>query len=341
MVKRETELDILRLLAALGVIFTHASGVEMSTAFGKALLTFLTATVTWHVPVFVMLSGRFFLDPRRSVSPGKLKKAILRLVIAFLFWNTLYQIYYILTGAYAGLSWKGIASQALVGGYHLWYLYMLVCLYAITPFLRKIVENKRLTEYFLLLFFLFSFLTTYGCDLPLVGDTLSQILTKMNFHFALGYSGYYVLGYYLRRYPLSGRKEAGLYALGIGMVLFTGLATVWNTSRGADGEEWFSKYLMPNVILEGTALYNLFVHRVSRISFGEKTAGLLARLSGYSFGTYLIHALVLELLTLTKLLRFIPCPSLSLMAAIALTYAISTALTAALRKIPILGKYIT
>lgn len=339
--KRETELDILRLLAALGVIFTHACGVETATSFGKNLLTFLTATVTWHVPVFVMLSGRFYLDPRRCVSGGKLKKSIGHIVAAFVFWNLIYQIYYILSGAYAGLNWKGIASQAVAGPYHFWFLYMLVCLYAITPFLRKIVESKRLTEYFLILFFVFSFLTTYGCDLPLVGDTLSQIVTKMNFHFALGYSGYYVLGYYLRRYPLSGKKEICLYALGIAMVLFTGLATVWQTLRGAEGKEWFSKYLMPNVVLEAAAIYTLFVNRIAKIRFGEKLSACLARLSDYSFGTYLLHALVLEFFSITGLLRWIPNSLVTIVAATMLAYAVSTALTALTRKIPVVGKILT
>lgn len=338
MKKRETELDILRLLAALAVIFTHASGMDADSPMTANILTFLTATVTWHVPVFVMISGRFYLDPQREMPGRKLKRAIWRMAAAFVFWNLPYQLFYILSGSYAGLNWKGVASQALVGPYHFWFLYMLVCLYAITPFLRKIVESKRLTEYFLLLFFAFSFLTTYGCDLPLVGATIRQIVTKMNFHFALGYSGYYVLGYYLRRYPLSGRREAGLYTLGIAMVLVTGLATVWQTLRGADGKEWFSKYLMPNVIMEAAALYTLFVNRISKIPFGEKLSALLAMLSDCSFGTYLLHALILELLAITGILRWIHSPLIAIAAAVALTYAAGTALATWIRKIPVVGK---
>ena len=46
MKKRETELDILRLLATLGVIFTHVDKVETGSVVNGLLMTFLTATIT-------------------------------------------------------------------------------------------------------------------------------------------------------------------------------------------------------------------------------------------------------------------------------------------------------
>lgn len=338
MKKRETELDILRLLALLGVIFTHAGGIEAGGGINRDIMTFLMAAVTWHVPVFVMISGRFFLDPGRELPDAKLAKAIGRLVIAFAFWNVLYQVYYILTGAYSGLNWKGILSQSLLGPYHFWYLFMLICLYAITPFLRRITQDRKLMEYFLVLFLVFEFLTTYGPNLPLVGPTVGQIMTKSNFHFALGYSGYYILGYYLHRYPLSGKKEATLYMLGLAMLIFTGTATVWMTVRGAEGEEWFSKYLMPNVIIEAAAIYTFFINRVSRISSGERIAAVISKLAECGFGVYLIHALVLALVPLPPLGLN---PILFAMLSVAWTFLISTAAVILIRKIPRMGEIIT
>lgn len=341
MKKRETELDILRLLAMLGVIFTHACGIEADSALTRNVMTFLIAAVTWHVPVFVMISGRFFLDPERELSVAKLKKAIGRLVVAFVFWNVIYQAYYILTDTYSNLNWKGILSQAMIGPYHFWYLFMLVCLYAITPFLRKITEDKKLMEYFIVLFLIFEFLTMYGPDLPLVGATVSQIVTKTNFHFALGYSGYYILGYYLRRYPLSGKKEIGLYALGIAMLLFTGYATVWKTLQGANGEEWFSKYLMPNVVIEAAALYTFFVNRVSRIRFSEKVSAVVSKLVEYSFGAYLVHALVLAFYEVIPWNDIPGNPIVVVALRVVFVFAASTAVSALIRKIPYIGKKIT
>jgi surface polysaccharide O-acyltransferase-like enzyme len=338
MKKRETELDILRLLATLGVIFTHASDIKPGSVTSNLIVTFFTATITWHVPVFVMISGRFFLDPERNVSFEKVIKAICRLAIAFLFWNAVYQSYYILTGNYNGLNWKGILSQSMIGPYHFWYLFMLICLYAITPFLRKIAESRNLMVYFAVLFFMFEFLTIYGPRLPFVGATIEQIISKAGFHFALGFSGYYILGYCLHRYQPTGKREIGIYVLGIAMLMFTGLATIWKVQQGAEGKEWFSKYLMPNVAIEAVALYTFFVNRIGKIHFSEKAEALISKLAEYSFGVYLVHALVLELF---EGIRGICSAAENVGLRVISVFVVSAAATALIRKIPVIGKKIT
>lgn len=338
---RETELDILRLTALLAVIFTHASGIVTESVLEKSFMVFLTSIITWHVPVFVMISGRFFLDPLRGYSVKKICNAILRLIIAFVFWNTLYQIYFILTDVYIGLNWKGILSQALKGAYHFWYLIMLVCLYAIIPFLRKITEDKRLTEYFIFLFFIFEFLTMYGARLPALGESVGSITENTNFHFALGYSGYFILGYYLHRWPLSKKGEVALYIAGITSLLLTGAASAWMFLRGAPGKEWFSKYLMPNVIIEASAIYFFFTKRVRQHCFGKAITNAVSKMAEYSFGAYLIHVFALEL---AKLVPFELLPvnvAVAVLLRAILTFALSISATALIRKIPFVGKKIT
>ena len=253
----------------------------------------------------------------------------------------LYQPYKIYAGHYLGLNWKGILSQALLGPYHFWFLYMMICLYAVTPFLRKISQDRKLMEYFIALFLIFEFLTLYGPMLPFIGGTIESIITLSQFHFALGFTGYYILGYYLYRYPLRGRKETILYIMGASMFVFTGLATVWNVRQGAEGAEWFSKYLMPNVAIEASALYIIFTNHISRMTFSQKITLWISRLAEYSFGIYLIHALVLEFLEIIPW-DTLPCnPILIVGARVLLVFTISTALTALIRKIPHIGKKIT
>lgn len=298
---RETQLDILRLAAFAGVIFTHAREGSFGT-----LPSLLAAVVTWHVPVFVMLSGRFFLDPERPCPPRKLLRAIARLGTAWLFWNTLYQLYYLLTGMYAGLNRNGLLVQWLLGTYHLWFLPMLMCLYAAVPLLRRLAEGKRRTEIYLLLFLLFGF--------------LAQEKGRTVFSIALGFSGYFVLGDYLRRHPLTDRREAALYTAGILCMILTGTAAL----RSGPGEEWFCRYLMPNVILEAAAICTLFSRRVP--GFPSRRITVLAQCS---FGGYLVHPFVLAWLD--------PIP---LPLRVMLTFVLSLAIAGILRKIPRLGKWI-
>lgn len=341
---REWEFDLLRIFALLAVILVHCSGLEktelVNLGFPEKMVIFLTSIVTWQVPIFVMISGRFFLDLERKISPLKIVKSIKRLIVAFLLWNIIYQLHYIVSGVYDGLNWKGIISQALIGPYHFWFLYMLITMYAITPFLRKFTDKNRLMEYFLVLFFIFEFLTNYGIKLPYVGEILSEVLRKMDFHFALGYAGYYILGYYLYKNKLSINIERLLYICGIICVLFAGIATVWKVGIEGYNGEWYTKYLYPNVIIEASAIYYFFVNRAVRWNLSKEKIRIIEKLSKYSFGVYLIHALVNELVS------FIVCQVIDnllirLLIILLLIYIISNILIAYIRKIPYIGKLIT
>ena len=69
---REIELDLLRILAMLAVIIVHIGAGETDTLshtdINWKILTFFGAVMTWQIPCFVMISGRFFLDPERTVT---------------------------------------------------------------------------------------------------------------------------------------------------------------------------------------------------------------------------------------------------------------------------------
>lgn len=339
---RDIALDLLRLFALGAVIGVHCAG--MGTAAipmgERRFLTFVTSILTWQVPVFVMISGRFFLDPQRNVDGKRLKKAILRLVIAFLVWNCVYQAYYVLSGAYTGLNWRGILTQAIIGPYHFWFLFMMVCLYAITPFLRKIAEDKRLTLYFIGLFLAFEALEYYGTALPALGGVVSEVLGKANFHFALGFAGYYLMGWYLHRWGIPKRLELPLYLLAVMLAVGAGVLTVRRSVLEGVNAEWYTKYLMPNVAVEAAAVFTFFRRRVETIRIPDKAARCIARLSEYSFGIYLVHALAAELLGAAGVSVAV-LPALMLPAAVALVFALSAVCVAILRKIPVFGKKIT
>ena len=342
---RRTELDFLRLAAILVVIATHLCGgpvKSLDTASGTfAQLNCLRAAVTWDVPVFVMISGCLFLAPEKEVSIGKIfKKYIWHLAVCFAVWSAVFQVYYYVTSD-THLNLNGIFSEFLMGPYPFWYLFMLAGLYMIIPFLRSFAQDRKLVRYFLILFFVGEFLVNYGVRLPGIGPTLDQIIGKSNFHFALGFTGYYLLGHYLSGSRISLKKELLLYAAGIGCVIFTCAATTWQSRAQGVYNEWFSKYLMPNVIVESTALFVFFTKRVSQIRFSQRTRSILKNLSGLGFGVYLVHALVIEGFNLMGItvLRFAPLPA-ALILTVAV-YAISLGLTWAIRQIPVIGKRIT
>ena len=331
-IKRQPELDILRLLAILTVIAIHsAGGLTIHTATFPISVHVM---IVWCVPVLFMISGRFFLDPCRDVSLKKLlTKYVPRIVIAFLFWSIVYTVYYVVSGTYDGLNIFGILSQFLEGPYHFWYLFVLIGLYLLTPFLRKIAEDDQLLGYFLILFALLNITFEYLVYLPKIGPVIQSFAQRFPLDMATGYAGYYMLGYFLwhTKDRMSKKLETGIYLLGIvtlvGTVIAEGLIShdIW-------GEDFVKQYMKPNVIAYSSALYLLFVKRVSTIHLSEKTIRCFAFLTEMSFGVYCIHALINELFPFFGSLPILRTLSI---------YLISLALTWLIRKIPVVGKKIT
>lgn len=348
MKQRQTELDILRFMATLAVVMTHVCGGTVKaipvTTPAWVFLNSCRAAVTWDVPVFIMISGRFFLDESRNITLRDIfGKYLKRLILAFVVWSAVYQAYYVIHGIAVGsanLNIVGIVSEWIAGAYHLWYLYMLAGLYILTPFLRKIAQDKKLTEYFLILFVVSQFVTNYAVAIPKIGEIISVVLGKTYFHFTLGYAGYFLLGYYLHRYGVPDQWEKPLYALGILLTVFSMAATTLHSQYEGAVNEWFSKYQMPNIIIESAALYTFFVKRVSRIRFSERRRGFFARMTELGFGVYLVHALIIDLIGLTGLtVRVLPV--LTLPALTVVVFVISLILTGCIRTIPKVGKLIT
>lgn len=77
--KWQTEFDVLRLLAILAVIAMHAGGNKyLSGNFDPRQHSMFVAAIVWCVPVFFLISGRFFLDPQRSVTVEKNMEKVCR-----------------------------------------------------------------------------------------------------------------------------------------------------------------------------------------------------------------------------------------------------------------------
>ena len=145
--KRNYNIDLLRILAALAVVTIHVSAKQMYQAEISSIrwMTYnlYDSAVRWAVPVFVMISGSFLLDPAHTLSPKKLyTQNLLRIITAFFCWSTVCALGNVLI---LKKPTDSLLKDIVFGPDYLWFLYMIAWLYIITPLLRKITLHKRLT----------------------------------------------------------------------------------------------------------------------------------------------------------------------------------------------------
>ena len=343
MKKRQTELDILRFLATLAVIVIHMGRIPyVSDYWASGWLPISIAPLVWCVPVFFMISGRFFLDPEKNI-PLKvlLQKYILRLIFTFSLWSAVYTAYYVWDGTYSNLNIFGILTEYIHGPIHFWYLYAAVGLYLLTPLLRKIVQDKTVCLYVLVLFVIYNIVTQYLIYIPKVGGIVESMVSRLGMESLCGYVGCFLFGYVLYAYQekITKKWEFAIYFLGALLLILTYFldTSISDELRAAD---FVKQYQKPNVIFYSAAFYLFFIKRVSKLNLSEKICTIFAKTTEYGFGVYILHALVIDLIS------FLPYPAQPISPAVITpllaicVYLISFMLTALIRKIPKVGKYL-
>lgn len=149
--KRILYFDILRIIACFAVIMLNLTSkwfniLSLNTQSWMVLNVY-NGLAHVAVPVFVMISGALFLNPEKNVELSVLlKKNVLRIAVAFVFWSGVYSI----LDRLQGVRMRDIMFGFLSGHDHLWFLYMIAGLYLVTPLLRKLTESEKLTKYFLI-----------------------------------------------------------------------------------------------------------------------------------------------------------------------------------------------
>lgn len=351
MTNRIVYYDYLRIAATVGVVVVHVSAqywssVELGSHEWNVLNTY-DSLVRWVVPVFVLLSGALFLDPDRKVEIPKLyKKNILRLFVALVFWSAIYA----LNGYLQGNTLEKTVENFIAGHYHLWFLFMMIGLYIITPLLRKITESRDATKYFLAVSLVLTFLIPRALDFAMlagnhyvvtVAQALDRAYANSSFHLTLGYSCYFVCGYYLSKFEIAPRARYLIYGLGILGFAATIFLTDAFSLRASEATQHFYNYFATNVMIEAVAVFVFAKYELSRIRVSDVVADKLSYLSKICFGVYLVHVLVLEKFRTVlgfDAMTFDPLVGVILLTAA--TVLVSGLISAVLNKIPVLSRYI-
>lgn len=342
--RRVIYFDLLRVVAIFAVVAVHLSAmhwadVDVNSRAWFAFNLYCTAG-KWSVPIFVMISGALFLGRDTDIHTI-LKKNVARIATVFLSWSGCYALVY-LVFRHAPLS--VVLSEFIVGHYHLWFLYMIVGLYLLIPLLRPIVKSESLTRYFLLLAFVFTFLlpqlALFTSFVSYEASTVIRTVIMYSYcFFPLGFTVYFVGGYYLSRRSFSRREEIVLYCVGIAALLFSIIApAALSRAQGAANPTFYS-YNDLNVLCTSVPIFVFAKQHLNFPRMGERAYTLLRKMSKYSFGVYLVHPMVIELLQHFGIDTFSCNAFFSVPLLAVFVFAVSTLISALLNAIPLIRDY--
>ena len=349
---RKQFLDVLRVLATCAVVLMHvltgATDVTDASIVPeyRSLLLSVMDLVTWCVPIFLLISGYLFLNPERTLTyPVMIKKYCRRIALAILLFGVPYAASELVVAerTFRIRMIPEALKMTLMGHTwsHMWYLYLILFLYLITPLLKKVLRVLPVWGIAAVMAVIF------------LGSSVAPFLNKVldvNSILVLPDGGVYFL-YYLCGYFFAVREvcvdkgrnvwlKAAVAVLALGMIL----------SRTLAGFSIQMAYNYPFTVLLAVILFaagwngSIKKHRIP-----WQEAGAL------SFAVYLVHPVYVNLLY--KFVKITPFTVLEqcgvqsvvagqavlilLLAAFCLVVlALATATAWVLRKIPVLRKFV-
>ena len=152
--KRIYAFDMIRIYACLAVVMIHVSAIYVkmdgqSTAF--LVGNVFDSISRCGVPLFLMLSGSLMLNEHKKRTIKQMVSTSIEMSGILLLWSTIYAIMYNIVLKNTKITLIQFIKTILLGHYHMWYLYVMIGIYLITPILRLFVkkENKTTIAYLL------------------------------------------------------------------------------------------------------------------------------------------------------------------------------------------------
>jgi len=306
--RRQYGLDILRVLACYMVIQVHAGEFYYIGPAGEVLNTPEARTVGWInslfrscVPLFVMLSG-YFLFPVTDMKRF-LSRRLARILIPFVVWSVLYPFYQHFMGrtsleqAFVNVLMIPVNLAMETG--HLWFIYMLTGIYLFAPVISGWMQSstKKEMEYFLF-FWVITLIVPFIHQIePMIWGEVPWNNHPM-LHYFMGYLGYVVMANYLKKfYP---QASVTAYISAIVLIVIGYAITVYGflyrlpTENTVAGLELTWDFNTINIAMMTVGIFilckDIFITNPESGRFR-----LLQDLSAKSYGMYLAHIMVLNL----------------------------------------------
>ena len=311
MAKKNYKLEWIRAIACVMVVLIHVANFycrayETISISEYVFSVFLNALSRVSVPSFFMISGYLLLERCDSVR-SSMKKA-LRFAVILALWSV---VYFLLKTYYTHQSCDITKVLFSPTKAHLWYLYVLIPIYIMLPFLQSMIRgmNENLEHALVIIgavwFVLIKLVgNKFYYDLPILSDR--------------SYVYYFYLGYYLKKYSSRIKLKSGalisIYLLG--SVVITFFTVIMSSKKGAHYDSLLA-YTYPVTIINSVAFF-LAVLKLREEVFKPENKALrfVNVFASCSFGIYLCHLAFFDIYRFNKspdsLSAFLALPLLTL-----------------------------
>lgn len=282
--------DNLKFMAFIMVICIHVvatylyGGVPIKT-FSGMFLNIINSISRVCIPIFFMVSGVFLYNKKEIEFKKFYINKFINIIVPFLLIATFtfvienrYNLNFIVLKEFI----KSILQQTYT--FHFWYVYALIQILLLSPFLSKIVHSSSKEELIILIFILF--LGT--CFINSIDDLI--LLLKKSLHMELfpnifGYIGYTFLGYYLANNDITKKQYNSILIIGFLSLIYTIGCTFYISDYLTF--ETFNKYNTVNVLLSSIAIFLLFKKIFNKQYF-------FTGFTKFTYFGYLVHMLFLN-----------------------------------------------
>ena len=266
----DMNIDILRIFAFAFIVMLHT----LNRQYGLAVWMSGYAVISIGVNLFIMISGYLLLDRTETVKEF-FRKRFFSILPLFIIFNIIYIYFY----NHSFITIKKISAP------HFWYIYMILGLYLLTPWLRKVLQYaEKETFYVVILWFLCNVFNPYMQFFRFPKIPFS--------HFPItGFIGYYILGYYLKKYRYKLEKIPFICVIGVYITGF--LISVLSTkyvlvTTGNRISDFFDKNSLGTFFMS----VSFFIFW---IKFNFKNRNKVIRMiSDSTYFAYLIHIIILH-----------------------------------------------
>ena len=263
-------IDILRIFAFVFIVMLHT----LNRQYGLTVWMSGYAVISIGVNLFIMISGYLLLDRTETVKEF-FRKRFFSILPLFIIFNIIYIYFY----NHSFITIKKISAP------HFWYIYMILGLYLLTPWLRKVLQYaEKETFYVVVLWFLCNVFNPYMQFFKFPKIPFS--------HFPItGFIGYYILGYYLKKYRYKLEKIPFICVIGVYITGF--LISVMSTkyvlvTTGNRISDFFDKNSLGTFFMS----VSFFIFW---IKFNFKNRNKVIRMiSDSTYFAYLIHIIILH-----------------------------------------------